>query len=305
MLSLVIVQAEDREPTELDPSAPGVNVWRSPDGQPVAFSSTKGDRRWLDWPGVAIFEFSAGREYITAIPYQPARPDLITEAFHHSVLPLALQSLGREAIHASAVLTPQGVVGFCGHAEVGKSTMAYALSQRGYLAWSDDAVVFEIDRQRPRALRLPFEFRLRPLSAAHFGKPAHPPSGTDDEANRRAPIAALCVLTRQAVESPAPGVLIARLEGRAALTAVLEHALCFDWHDAASKRQLLVHYLSLASAIRVFDVRLQPSLEQLSHVVDAIVDRVIAPLEPRVPLSHEVAVVGPGPEPAGVGGLRY
>jgi hypothetical protein len=304
MLSLAILQGEDQHPTQLDPSAPGVNIWRSPDGQPVAFSSTNGDRRCLDWPGVASFEFSAGCEQITAIPYRPARPDLITEAFHHSVLPLALQSLGREALHASGVLTSQGVVGFCGHAEVGKSTMAYALSQRGYAAWSDDAVVFEIDRQLPRSLRLPFEFRLRPPSAAHFGTPARLQPGTVADVNQRAPIAALCVLARQTTE-PATGVSITRLEGRAALTTVLGHALCFDWHDGARKRQLFVNYLALASSIRVFDVRVQPSLARLSHVVDAIVDRVVAPLAARGSLSHQVAVVGPGPEPAGIGRLRH
>jgi hypothetical protein len=302
MPSLVLVQAEDRQPTELDPSAPGVNVWRSPDGHPVAFSSTKGDQRRLDWPGVATFEFSAGCEHVVAIPYPPARPDLITEAFHHSVLPLALQSLGCEAVHASGVLTRCGVVGFCGHAEVGKSTMAYALSERGYCAWSDDAVVFEVDQQRGRALRLPFEFRLRPASAAHFGRPARHQSA-EGASTEQAPVAALCVLTRETTADPA-GIAITRLSGRDALTAVLEHALCFDWHDAAGKRRLLVHYLTLVSTISVYAVRMQPSLERLSRVVDAVVDRVIAPLESRVALANQVAIVGPGPEPAGIGRLR-
>ena len=281
MLSLVLSDEEDGPSTLPGPDSPGVNVWRSPDGEPVAFSSTTGDRRSLHWPGVATFHFDKGRDFVTAVPCKPVRADLIQETFRHSVLPLALQASGLEAIHASAVLTPLGVVGFCGRAETGKSTLAYAVSQRGYPAWSDDAVVFEIEGAQPRSLPLPFEFRLRSPSAEFFGAPARLKSGTDRDAGQRAPIAALCVLTREPATSAGPGFTISRLTGREALTAVLDHALCFEWHDTARKRELLINYLSLVAAIRVFDVRVQPSLERLSHVVDAVVERVIAQAQPR------------------------
>ena len=303
MLTLVINPAEGARPAEPDPCAPGVNTWRSADGQPVAFSTSQGDRRRLHWPGVATFDFSVGGNIISATPHPPVRTDLIHEAFQHSVLPLALQALGQEAIHASAVLTPGGVVGFCGHAEAGKSTLAYALSERGYPAWSDDAVVFEVERHEARAVRLPFAFRLRPASAAFFGREPGLQRGSGEAGFLRAPVAALCVLTRTAADADAPGFTITRLAGRDALHAILEHALCFDWHNAASKQALLVHYLTLASAIRVFAVSIQPSLERLSRVVDALVDRVIA--EPsRITLANEIAIAGTRPEPAGVGGLR-
>jgi hypothetical protein len=301
MLSLVIQPAEGVRPAEPDPSAPGVNIWRSADGQPVAFSTTQGDRRRLHWPGVATFEFIAGSDTVSATPHPPVRADLIHEAFQHSVLPLALQALGREAIHASAVLTPGGVVGFCGHAEAGKSTLAYALSERGYGAWSDDAVVFEVERHSPRAVRLPFAFRLRPASAAFFGRQPGLQRGFGHQEFQRAPLAALCVLTRSAAD--APDFTITRLAGRDALQAVLEHALCFDWHDRASKQTLLVHYLTLASSIRVFAVGIQPSLERLSRVVDALVDLVIAK-PPGIALANEITIAGTRPEPAGIGRLR-
>ena len=304
MLSLVISPPEDGLPTEPDRSTVRGNVWRDADGQVVAFSST-GSKVWsLHWPGVASFRFQAGRDHVAAIPYSPAQPDLIHSTFRHSVLPLVLQALGREAIHASAVLSPQGVIGFCGHAHAGKSTLAYALSDRGYPAWSDDAVVFEVDGRTSRAVLLPFEFRLRPASAQLFGRSPGPAPARQEQTPGRAPIAALCSLVREPADASKSAVTIRRLRGREALAAVLEHSLCFDMNDRARKQTVLVNYLTLMSSVHVFEIRMRPALDRLSGVVDAIVSDVIAPLQ-VVSRAQEIPVTGPRSEPAGIGSLRY
>jgi hypothetical protein len=304
VLSLVIAPPEDGLPTKPDRSTVGGNVWRDADGQVVAFSSTSGNVRSLHWPGVASFRFQAGSDHVTAVPYPSTRSDLIHPTFRHSVLPLVLQALGREAIHASAILSPQGVIGFCGHAHAGKSTLAYALSDRGYPAWSDDAVVFEVDGGTSRAVLLPFEFRLRPASADLFGRSPGPAPARQDRTPGRAPIAALCSLVREPADASKPAVVIRKLKGHEALAAVLEHSLCFDMNDRARKQTVLVNYLTLLSSVQVFEVRLRPGLDRLSGVVDAVVSDVIAPLQ-VVPRAQEIPVTGPRPEPAGIGSLRY
>ena len=305
MLSLVIAPPEDGLPTEPDVSRPGGNIWRDADGQVVAFSTAAGNARILHWPGVASFRFHTDRDQVTAVPYEPVHFDLIQTTFRHSVLPLALQALGREAIHASAVLSPRGVIGFCGHAHSGKSTLAYALNTRGYPAWSDDAVVFEVDGQASQAVLLPFEFRLRAASATLFGRAPGPAPTPDEGVPVRAPIAALCALTRMAPDPARPAVEIRSLKGREALSAVLEHSLCFDLHDRTRRQQVLIHYLTMVSGAQVFEVGVRPALERLSDVVDAVVDRVIAPLQAGRTLPDQLPVDGARPEPTGVGGLRY
>src|SRR6185436_5867269 len=172
------------------------------------------------------------------------RPDLIRTTFHHSVLPLALQALGREGLHASAVVTPKGVTGFCGKAQTGKSTLAYALSRRGFTPWSDDALVWDMIDGRPTAIPLPFEVRLRPPTLSFFGHA----SLSDVPPPRRhavgcAPVRSVCVLKQVAVDRTAPHVSFEPLTGARALTTLLDHAHCFNPYDDVRKRQMLVGYL--------------------------------------------------------------
>jgi len=212
---------------------------------------------------------------VTAVPYEPARPDEIRTRFYHNVLPLALQARGCEGLHASGILTEHGVVGFCGGTHSGKSTLAYALSQRGLTPWSDDALVWEIQNQRPVAMNLPFEFRLRPPSLSFFGDrslsdlnaaQAHRPS--------RAPLSALYALTRVPVDPHRPRVVIHRMAGGRVLTRLLDHAHCFNPRNAARKHQMLLNYLVLLSRVPVFELQFQPSLSFIPELADAVMHSV-------------------------------
>src|SRR5690606_18526516 len=88
-------------------------------------------------------------------------PALIQDSYQRCVLPLVLQAAGTEVLHASAVLTPRGVLALCAESGTGKSTLAYGLSRRGYPLWADDAVAFEADETCTNAMPLPFALRLQ------------------------------------------------------------------------------------------------------------------------------------------------
>ena len=62
----------------------------------------------MDIPGVASFGFAVPTESVTAVPYPPARPELIRVTYERSVLPLVLQAGGAEVLHASAVYMREG-----------------------------------------------------------------------------------------------------------------------------------------------------------------------------------------------------
>jgi hypothetical protein len=277
MLSLVILPAEEALPTRPDLSQPDVNVWSSPEGALCAFSHSQGERHWLHWPGVARFSFSAGSDAVTAVPYVPARYDLIKTTFHHSVLPLVLQALGREGLHSSSVLTTKGVVGFCGKAHTGKSTTAYAMSKRGFPLWSDDALVWEEDRGGFRAVALPFEPKLRPPALSFFGhgSPAEVQGAQIKASDRTAPLAAVCVLARTTAGSGEPLIAVKRLTGGRALATLLDHAHCFSPSNTARTRRMMMNYLSLLDRVPVFEVRFEPSFSRIFQLVEAIVESVV------------------------------
>jgi hypothetical protein len=275
--SLVISAPEEGLPTRPDDSRSGVNVWNSAEGELCAFSLSDGDRHWLHWPGVASFHFTPGDATVTAVPYLPVRDEVIRTTFHHSVLPLVLQALGREGLHASAVVTTKGVVGFSGKAHTGKSTLAYAMSKRGFPLWSDDALVWQRGAARFDAVRLPFEPKLRPPALSFFGH-----QSIDEvralrvqSAEPTERLAAICVLSRKQPSGDSPAVTVERICGGRAMMTLLDHAHCFNPSNAIRKRQMMLNYLSLLDCVPIFEVRFEPSLLRIFGLVDTIVDAVL------------------------------
>ena len=100
---------------------------------------------------------------------------------------MAMQALGHEALHASAMRAARGVVLFAAQSRTGKSTVAFGLSCRGYEQWSDDGVVFSVAEEGATAVPLPFDVRLRPQSADILGSAARPAVRCDGGVFQREP----------------------------------------------------------------------------------------------------------------------
>jgi hypothetical protein len=215
-------------------------------------------------PGVGSFGFGLSGE-VRAVPDPGAERACVEDTFRRTITPMALQASGREALHASAVLMPEGVVALCAVSETGKSTLAFALGQRGFPLWADDAVVLEMAGSGAVAQPLDFCIKLRPASSAYFG-PGDAPAAASP---RPEPLAAIIVLARSdAPESAA--VDVQRLPAHRAFTAVLTHAYCFTLDDAAARRRMLEHYMALTAAVPVLEVRFRPGLEHVPAILDAI-----------------------------------
>jgi hypothetical protein len=117
----------------------------------------------MDWPGIARFSFDLQGHQVTAWPEAGVHLADIQRVHRRVVVPAAHQRLGHAVLHASAVRTPHGVVGFCGDAGAGKSTFAFALAARGFDHWADDTLVID-PAARPLAVPIPFDAALRPAS---------------------------------------------------------------------------------------------------------------------------------------------
>ncbi len=275
MLNLVIVREGSHCAPQVDWSDPGVEAWHDNDGALCAYGYSLDGHSWIDWPGVARFCLDGPDEgTVTAIPWQPAREWAIEEVFRRSILPLALQARGREALHSSAVLMPRGIVGTCGVSESGKSTIAFGLSRRGHPLWADDAVAFEASGDRVTGIPLPFRIRLRQPSAAFFGENSSwLERSVRCEAEPR-PLAALFILSRTSSVRNDGLCEIQRLYSARAFSAVLTHALCFSLLDKSRKRSMFHHYMNLITKVPVFELRFQPDLNRLPALLDAIEQKV-------------------------------
>jgi hypothetical protein len=253
-----------------DPDDPTVYVWRDGEGQPCAYGYRAGGFGWVYIPGLATYRFDETSQIVPFLE-DAADPKLVQDALGRTVLPLVLEANGGHVLHASAVRRKDGVVAFCAVSGTGKSTVAYALSRRGYELWGDDAVAVEKRLGCFVTLGLPFELRLRHPSATYFGTSNSPSDrlGTDDSP----PLAAVCVL-EQREGSPT----VERLAPSHAFTAVLAHAYAFDPDDDERKRLLVSNYLDLTSSVPVFRTGFASGLEGLDDVLELLEARVLRPL---------------------------
>jgi hypothetical protein len=274
-----LVIAGHSDPADLPGAAPvNAQAWHEPGEAVSARCSVVDGRHRVDVPGLVTFSFETDAREVRALAHPPARPEAIQEVFGHSVLPLVLQALGTEVLHASAVVTSRGVVAFCGASGIGKSTVAYGLHRRGYPLRADDAVALRPSAVAVEVIPLPFDVRLRPAAALFFGHGARStrlagaPALAVREDGEPARLAAVCILERV---SDAGGTAVELLRPSAAFAALLPHAYCFDPSAAERKRRMLGRYLDLAARLPVFRVPRGDDLGTLAPTLDAI-ERILA-----------------------------
>lgn len=274
---LVLADSNVALPPLPDVSDPEVEVWRDVDGRICAYGSTVDGEHWLHLPSVASFCFGRDAGNITAVGHPHARTTAILDAYRRIVLPMALQVLGREVLHGSAVRVRKGVAAFCAISGTGKSTVAYSLSQRGYPLWADDAVAFETGPQCISAAPLPFAMRLLPDAASYFGADhltksvGGDPHAAPPPVSAPVPLVSICLLARLSGPRDGQDVTIHQMAPAEAFPAVLAHAYCFGLHDVGRKRRMVQQYLDLTARVPVYDVRFRATgLERLSILVDKI-----------------------------------
>jgi hypothetical protein len=264
---LRIARGSARVP-DLDGFEEPVEVWRDRDGRLSAWAHTAGSDRWMYVPGVASYRIRPGNREIVAIPHSLEVTDLVVGGYWRSVLPMAVQLGGREVLHASAVVAAAGVVGFCAVSMTGKSTLAYALSQRGYGLWGDDALAFDTTGTSIDALPLPFQLQLREPFVDESHATSSAPACSGSEA--RVPLAAVCTLERAQLADAPESARVQRLSPAEAFPPLLSHAYCYSLEQIERNRAMIGHYIDLAARVPVFNVVFRPGLEHLPSVLTTI-----------------------------------
>jgi hypothetical protein len=277
MLKLRFAGPAGHAPDPPAEDAPGVHIWLNKRGGVVATGFSQGGRYWMAWPHLATYAFDLSDSFITAYAHPGAPLQTIWDTYRRSVLPMAMQVRGWEALHASAIVSRHGVVAFCAVSETGKSTIAYGLRRRGFPQWSDDGVVFRAAHPEILTVPLPFETRLRPGSLDIFGEyPSAPQRLPDNSPGEQIhtdpqPLAAICVLTRTE-NGNGERPRISDVPPATAFTAMLTHAHEFDPSDSGRRARMMETYLALVDRVPVREVTFAPDREQLDFLLDAVCD---------------------------------
>lgn len=252
-----------------------VQVWRAADGSTAAVGYVVSGWCWMRWPGYLTFRLALDGSSAVPFTERDVPDDDVADLWRRSVLAHQLVLQGHEALHASAVLGPRGVVAFCGRSGVGKSTLAHALTTRGFTQFADDVVVLRIETSEGRASALPLPYRVRLRDDDAPSEVVTPPDAYDGEAHWRSapPMQAVAILERTS-NPDAPNASIAHVEGSAALLAVLEHAHAFDPGDAARRRTMTQALLALVAGTPVLRIQFRPGPDALPDLLDAVAQTV-------------------------------
>jgi hypothetical protein len=248
-------------------------VWRDENGYEFAQGYTISGVNYLSFPGIVVFTFSDNDERVVAIPESRTLSVLIEDLFWRSALPLILQMQGYGALHASAVMTSSGVVGFCAAAGKGKSTLAYGLSLRGYPVWTDDALVFDAIQEPVLTAALPFKVRMRTGPAEYYrtsrlSKQDHSLWQRDFQRAplKTAPVRAVIVLKRNLDESKA--VSIGEIKGTQALSELLEQAYAFSLRNIEQRRSISEQYINLTARVPTYALNFPTGLQKLPAILE-------------------------------------
>ena len=216
---------------------------------------------WVSIPGLASYRFGAVGDAV-AVSDGDARDADVEDAWYRSVLPLVLQARGTQVLHASAVVGRHGVVALCGTSTAGKSTLAWALGERGHTAIADDALPFAVVDSRTVVRGLAHRIRLRAdVRARH---------GISQDASLRDPGEELRPLAEVVVLVPDESDSGERLSPVESFTALLPHAYCFALDDLETKAALTDAYLALAQGTPVTRVAVHDGLDRLDETVDVL-----------------------------------
>jgi hypothetical protein len=208
------------------------------------------------------------REEILVFRDEGVSDQQVEAALRRGVAGVFAQGAGLEILHAGAVAHDRGVIGFCGESGSGKSTIAYALSLRGYPQWADDALAFDalVGNGQASAYPLPFEPRLRPEPTQHFKSPVNHAYGFGSGPRH---LAAVFILDRQQDAEQRPAKIMPTVAAER-FVMTFAHASYLDLPTDERRRAMVEQFLALAACTPAFTVSFSSGLETLGALLDRL-----------------------------------
>lgn len=144
-------------------------VWTAPSSEKWLLFYKLKDRFVLRFSDMAEFAIDFRGTRIECFRGEGVPETTFRHLLLDQVLPMVIELRGGEALHSSAVVTPQGAIAFCGPTGSGKSTLAAIFCRAGDTLLTDDCLaISESDGELYGAPGYP-GFRLWDGIAADFG----------------------------------------------------------------------------------------------------------------------------------------
>ncbi len=259
--------------------------WHLPDGQ-LWLSCAKVVGGYLvRFHELADFFVDTHGGEILCCPEPGIPPHTIRHLLLDQLLPLVISLKGREALHASAVLTREGVVAFTGPAGVGKSTTAASFLRAGCPLVSDDCLVL-LDQEGSIAavpaypgLRLCDDVMTRLFGAqvarstvTHYTDKCRVPIEAEGEAfcTTREPLNRIYVIAGPAEADGRTGVVIESLAPRDGLMVLIRAAFRLDITNRTMLRRQLGFLARIVETVPVRRLHFPRDLRLLSFVREAV-----------------------------------
>jgi len=145
--------------------------WSFPGGEPWLSCAKTDSGYLLRFNELADFTIDRNGREIVCMPRPGIPEDTLQHLLLDQVIPLVINLRGGEALHASAILTPRGVVAFAGPTGSGKSTITASLLKMGYPFVSDDCLTLQEKDEKIYAIPAYPGLRLWKDAEAHlFGE---------------------------------------------------------------------------------------------------------------------------------------
>jgi hypothetical protein len=244
--------------------------WIRPTGEPWLSMAKDEWGYLLRFPELADFSVDAEGREIVCLTGREIPSHTIRHLLLDLVLPLVLSVRGRNALHATAVLTPAGVCAFTAPTGTGKSTLAASFLLAGNPVLSDDCLVLE--EQDGQVLATPAYPGLRLwedtlnalgkdsghlLSVAHYiSKRRLVPEGHGSYFLVQAfPVARIYSLIRPAVMEGEDGLVDPRIERISPRDSLVELLPFLFHHDVTDRTMLARHFAFLERVVSHVPVR--------------------------------------------------
>jgi len=231
----------------------------------------------IHFPGLATYHYEPGKADLRVCAEgNSVNLEQIEDTFYRSVAPLVIQFIGHEVLHASAVVTEQGLIVICGRSGSGKSSFAYGLSQRGYAHWADDAVTLAPSKQIVRSKKLKCPIRLRENVSQYYEKEGgrespHDTSGWGEiiPTGSLLPVVSIIVLNPlQDAKGESAQPKLSRLPPSLALRHLMENAYCFTLDDNERKKSFFQHYVAITSMVTVYQFKYHQCMKYYNQNLD-------------------------------------
>lgn len=259
-----------------------------PDTGPFLRIARRDSSYRLRYHELADFVIDSDGAGIECRRYGPLPDETVRHLLLDQVLPRLLSHQGRLMLHASAVLTPGGLIAFLGDTGWGKSTLAAGLVQPGVALITDDCLyVREIDgalygipaytglRLLPDSLDFLYPKSPELLAFAHYSdkKRLVVEHAMIDHKNDPLPLLALFILSRPQDSIDNDRVVIEPLSSVETLVALTRHSFKLDFTDKLGISSSFLRLGEMSRLIPAFSLRYPRRPSFLKHVTEAVLDK--------------------------------